>query len=428
MCIGIIQFSDIHLKEMDKNPILLRKEKIIDALSNRLNDVKEVIVLVNGDLAYSGSKIEYDLAFELLYHVQEAFEKDKKIVHFIFVAGNHDCDFSANQEVRELLLKQIDREYNFDVSREIVKQIKLQKEFEDFIEIFELEKSKFTCNFENGLHKNIVYSSGDIIINFNLLNTAWMSEKHEQAGQMIMPVNMLSELKYSVNDINITALHHPTHWLSPNNKREVEQKLFAASDIILTGHEHMDNSISILDKNGTTLQIEAGALQENGDSDKSSFKLFKVVKKHMKIYSFDWNIQQSLYIKNELKEFELDSNNNLVIGQQLKTSDIQKSDKLIFSQQYEEYLDELGAPIMNSDIGQLTFDNIYVLPDFNDELAKFEKSEKQHVESSDFERRILSLKNKIWLISGDKESGKTSLIKYLSKKYLSKGFFLFVAR
>ena len=264
MGIAILQLSDIHLKLDDVNPIVSRKDKIIDAVLNRLNDVDELIILVNGDLAYAGNKLEYEIAFELLTYLQEVFETKEKSVHWLFVAGNHDCEFLSSQEVRTILLNQIDREYNFAVSDELVTQIKQQNEFENFIEIFELDKSKFECKFINELYKNVIFSSENRVINFNLINTAWMSEINEQAGRMIMPLNMMKDLNYIKNELNITVLHHPTHWLSPNNKREVEQKIHAASDIILTGHEHMDNAITTLDKHGMTVQIEAGALQENG--------------------------------------------------------------------------------------------------------------------------------------------------------------------
>ena len=127
-------------------------------------------------------------------------------------------------------------------------------------------------------------------------------------------------------------------------------------------------------------------------------------------------------MKNDLRELEMDSKNNFNF-EKLGQIKGEESNELTFSDEYKAYLDELGAPIINSGAGQLGFDDVYILPDFNDELAKLDKSEKQHIDSFEFEERMLSLNNKIWLISGDKESGKTSLIKYLSKKFLSTGIF-----
>lgn len=94
----ITQLTDIHFKEENDLDILLKRtNSIVGAISETIINPSETLLLicVTGDVAYSGNTEEYAMA-ELFF--EDIYDKiisrhNGLYVHFMFVPGNHDCDF-----------------------------------------------------------------------------------------------------------------------------------------------------------------------------------------------------------------------------------------------------------------------------------------------------------------------------------------------
>ncbi len=71
---AILQISDIHIRNAN-NPILLLPDKIVAALRGLQVELDGCIVVVAGDIAYSGTKDEYVLAEAFFRNSYREFSK-----------------------------------------------------------------------------------------------------------------------------------------------------------------------------------------------------------------------------------------------------------------------------------------------------------------------------------------------------------------
>jgi len=106
MRIAVVHLSDIHF-QVHSNPIISRAEKIVAALRPVLQDVGGVVFAVTGDVAFSGMKEEYEVASGFLISLRDATtQTDPHMpMEFVFIPGNHDCNFRSEGDARPALLE-----------------------------------------------------------------------------------------------------------------------------------------------------------------------------------------------------------------------------------------------------------------------------------------------------------------------------------
>ena len=102
--ITILHLSDLHIKSSTDDTLNLF-QYIVTAISRRVVDSELILILVSGDIAFSGKKEEYDattsLFRELASGVNDLF---KKPVRWVLVPGNHDGTFKTASLSRTLLI------------------------------------------------------------------------------------------------------------------------------------------------------------------------------------------------------------------------------------------------------------------------------------------------------------------------------------
>src|SRR4051794_3800867 len=106
MRFGIVHLSDIHFKApASMNHVLNRKQFLVEAIHREMTraDLLQCLILISGDIAYSGKQVEYDIAKGFLVSITEELKKlnPKYEVRYFVVPGNHDCDFSQDSGVRK---------------------------------------------------------------------------------------------------------------------------------------------------------------------------------------------------------------------------------------------------------------------------------------------------------------------------------------
>jgi hypothetical protein len=218
--------------------------------------------LVSGDIAYSGKPAEYahaSLFFTKL--VEELSAENGALVKIAFVPGNHDCDFSRPNEIRDLLMSH-PRDLETRASVEVVGQCtSVQEEYFRFVAGYP------EGDQPNGLGRLVSSQTlkfNDGGIRLLLLNTAWLSKLHEEPGLSVFPVDAIVNcLRDSESgECTISVLHHPTSWLNPDNARAVRHTIDTYSDVVLTGHEHkQDRYLKILRDGDQVGYFEAAVLQ-----------------------------------------------------------------------------------------------------------------------------------------------------------------------
>src|SRR5271157_4509088 len=106
MELAILHLSDIHLTSAH-DIVLTRASKIRDALHGAVPGATACVVLLSGDIAYSGKQLEYEIAYSFFEQLKAELLKLPLLqtVHLVSVPGNHDCDFDGESDVREYLLQ-----------------------------------------------------------------------------------------------------------------------------------------------------------------------------------------------------------------------------------------------------------------------------------------------------------------------------------
>jgi hypothetical protein len=111
MRFALVQLSDIHLVSMrEKNPILDRQPQIAGAIRQASLGISHGFLVVSGDVAYSGKPEEYALARPFI----DAILRDMKNhfggndVPLLLIPGNHDCDFQRDNDIRRLIIRNLD--------------------------------------------------------------------------------------------------------------------------------------------------------------------------------------------------------------------------------------------------------------------------------------------------------------------------------
>lgn len=411
MKISLVHFSDLHFFNK-KDSILEKKEKIISAIKSRTYDAEKIVYVMNGDSAYSGKKEEFLLAFNFFVEIlSEAGEGD-----FICVPGNHDCDFEQmDEEIRQIFIDSIKNSQEEQSSK--IGKIILQDEFNNYFQTFSSFWTSSRIISESNIHKSVDYSITEgLKIRFQLFNTAWDSSLKESPGTMCMPMQELKDVSYDKEAIlNISILHHPTHWNDPNNKREFDLLLNDVSDLVLSGHEHADTVFSQVSNFGETISIEGNVLQENSNKNTSGFNIIDINISennisNINLTQFEWNVIEKIYKPSNTLDFQIDT-----LLRKVKNISNGESDLYIPTASMEQFVNDIGAPITHPRLGSINLQDIYVYPDFKDNFA--EKESKKTIKSKEFLESIV-VENGVWFIEGEKEAGKTTLLKQLYKNFL----------
>lgn len=404
MKIAIIQFTDIHI-QTETDFILKRKDEIIKSIVPNIDGALKVFVVLSGDIVNKGSKSEFDIAFEFLKNIEEQIRDKCKFINsynYVLVPGNHDCDFSNKDVIREALLAQT---LNKDIiDGEILEKcMSVQKNFWDFYHRLTGKEEKFISlkkQYPLNVEKDLV---------FYCYNTSWCSSIKEKVGDLIIPSNKFLEFESPDKlSINISVFHHPTNWLSPNtdsnNKKSFEALLLKKSNLVLSGHEHTGASKktkSLNSKDGF-IYIEGKALQNLHDNN-SGFNLFVIDTKDNNIINYDYEWNKDIYHPVNILSYKV----------------FDKKTGLIVNDFFLEKINKLSIPIKHPEKSDLlNLSDVFVYPDLepiteNEENLKYINSE-----------NILDdLKSTNIIIEGESQSGKSSLINKLYSEYYASGYY-----
>ncbi|QNK89871.1 metallophosphoesterase [Sporosarcina sp. resist] len=401
MKIALVHLSDIHLRENDENNFINKKIKsIIKAINSDILHTEKVFILITGDTAFSGKNKEFEKGIDLYTEIINEIENVTK--NIVLIPGNHDCDFSINSKLREKLMERttIEDAYDDDMVNEISTPLKNFYEFDD------LFKNHDKLAYSDPLFNQYKFEYEGFVIQINCLNTAWFSVRNEIPGSMLYPINKYKRNMQDIANLSITLLHHPTHWLNPVNKREVDAVLRENSDIILTGHEHESTHTKGSNLQGDeTLYFEAAALQTNFP-DESSFTILHLdlTKNHLSKNDFIWCPENEIYFKNDI-----------IINEEINIAKTLKKNGFYFKSEFETWLHEPGIMIKHPRIAdEILLGDIYV----------FQDAEILDIEDKDPSSKIINLStllkfndNKVMII-GPENYGKTAFC----KRYILEAF------
>jgi len=243
---GILHLSDIHVSiERD----LLDLTSVANASSAWLSSLNHFFILISGDRGNTGKNAEYESAEKVLKNLEKRIRdiKSDLLVDFILVPGNHDCNFSSPNEMREALIHGL-KSKGFD---------KLESDGRIIETIAEIQNNffKFGAQFDGAsplkglgrLYYQRSFKFDSHSISFHCYNTAWLSAKREELGTLFVPIKQLTTSipEETANHLRIATYHHPDNWLKPESRKEFRRYIHSSSHLVLTGHEHQSKYSSL---------------------------------------------------------------------------------------------------------------------------------------------------------------------------------------
>jgi len=397
----LIHLSDIHISSED-DPILSRVSEMVSAIQAAALSATHLLVVVSGDIAFSGKQAQYELATnffsELVDSLQEAFGHTP---HLVVVPGNHDLHFEHEaQGLRRFLLEQ-QRTSTDEPPPEVVEHCcKVMREFEEFRAAVEtLKPVEFTR-----LWRRYEYAIGNKRISINAINNAWAAEKRLEPGALAFPVETHSDIAAAKADLRLTILHCPAHWLSQGIYRQFRKLVNDSADLVLTGHEHQIDAGTQTDIDGNqTSFVDGAALQDHGGAN-SEFSVLRLSFEQAKAYGTSFHYENGRYSAGGKREFSLS------LPQGNRTG-------FRFSPDWASRLSDMGAGLKHQAKSKVELLDLFVYPDVDD-LEGIDES--ASVFSS---REFLNLKEdkRAILIKGDQGIGKSALLRAFASSLIERG-------
>ena len=401
MNLAIVHLTDLHIRSSN-DIVLTRAQTIAAAIKPRVVQADAIIVAVTGDLSFSGRESELLDASGFLDDLQSnlAAEITANICVAI-IPGNHDCDFSVTGDLRRLLLRGVQQED--DVSPDTLDLLvkPLSQFFEIRNEFFQPTRdiSSLAWSYEVKIDQTTILVT--------CLNTAWCSSLDEEQGKLFFPVSKLSPEPTDHQDLVIVMLHHPTPWMEARNGRTLRDYLEATADLVLTGHDHVPDQRFVTKPTGQSVQYIEGVALQDSDSSHTGFNLMSIdiSAKRQKLWTFFWDPSDQLYRPRDDNPFETD----------LQVNRARKKNEFIVTDKFQDFLDDLGLQVTHPAAGVLTRSQVFKYP----QLRRIRFRQRKYDEIIGSERLVSELsEQRLVLITGEEESGKTTLAKQLFEDLL----------
>lgn len=403
----IVHISDLHIHAAE-DPVLGRIKGLTSCASAPHASCESVVVLVSGDIAYSGKKEEYQLALKAFVQLaQELGDETGKTVTWVLVPGNHDGTFKESNQIRLLAIDGVKSDESKIDDSVIATAVAPQVEYFNFEE--SLRGDVCRPIFKDSLLSIQEQKVGDKVVAFWEFNASWMSKVPEKQGELVFPVDPYHEHLRRSADFRIAVLHHPLNWYTQQTYHPLRQFLTKNFSMVFSGHEHIQNGHMqrAFGVERECLFIEGGTLGPHDSSEASEYSTVL----------FDVNsgdLEESRYIYQE-------QTRRFVEDKSRKKSE---RVKLISARDFEissaaiEQLEEMAAPFSHPVQDVLRLSDVYVEPVFSPNVVDEDNSSpncgvSQVLEELESQDRIL--------VRADEHHGKTSLVNQLMLRLVQRG-------
>lgn len=424
----LIHLSDIHFTSAD-DAITVRYPQIVDAVKNLDYSLDVCVVAVTGDIAYSGTAEQYYIAFEFIENIKKLLSETLSSVkgdcavpvEFIIVPGNHDCDFAAGGSLRDIVADSILQDTSRAAKPDVVHTCTaVQDAFFEFVDAVEpLPRVPSSEDYDIRLSYKYDLSDGNEKVIFLCYNTAWLSQRRESQGRLFFP-SQAAKLDQDDSALVISSFHHPYNWLESNTARAFRDNVESIADLILTGHEHTTSFRAQEGSRGqNNMYVEGGVLQDSEDPTLSEFNafVFDTTTHRKKFAHFRWE-EGTYSLTNQSSSGDDGGGLGWTDYRINGLRGIGGIDKGQLSENMMTYLDDPGLSLRHEERGALNLQDVFVYPDLLEVRIQGERlggrmTGERLVELLDANPRLV--------ITGDSESGKTSVAKILYLDLLENG-------
>jgi len=406
--------SDIHIQDVNSWP-KNRQDMLLRTLTSFKDKVQHCFIVVTGDIAYNGTKNQYNIAGGMLGclagHVCENLGIEE-FINTLIVPGNHDIDYTKLTRS----LDDISTHITKDSERDIQKF--LEKDADGMNDFFDFSTAK-RSRWDDKIFRKKVVTFGDTGIAVNMLNTAFFSSIQEDKGYHYFPPKYFEQLflgedenRKNKQNIVLTMMHHHPEWLNEKIKLQFEKELTEASSVVFLGHEHESSMKTITwDYSENCIIIAGGVLHDPNEANKSTYNIVVIdtEEKQIEKYFYKWDEEGTFY--NCCRSDQQRIN--------FKGFDIDKI------KPKSAFLDYLQDDDKRNSISK-SFMSYFVFP------RLIEKVEHGYIKDSEIvsweKFSSVLLEKKFLVIIGDENAGKTTLSKYIAYKMLQTKNVLYFSR
>lgn len=402
----VLHLSDIHVRS-SKDLILSKGHSIAACTFADLPEASIVFVVVSGDVAYSGKKEEYEAATLLFQDIKEsiAVETDSPI-HFVFVPGNHDCDFSKGGKPRILTLNAV-RDDPTQLDDDVIEMgTSTQSEFRKFAEKFHTTNETRAGDMLWTSHRFTV--EGKEIV-FDGINVAWCSNLKEEPGALIFPVDRYTKLQNEIVDLRISVFHQPLNWFHQNNYHTFRRFIRQLSNVVMSGHEHVGGAGEDLHTDsGHSAYVEGCVLQGEQNLSDSSFNVV--------VFNLsDGTYKSSRYLWKSTDHYSLTEEGTWGDFRDLPRKTI---NRFAIASEFEILLADPGGAFQIKG-SPIALHELYVYPDVQ-EAGAVETRGGKRISSSTIFHDVSRLEGGV-LLTGEEKAGTTSLLYMLFRHFHDRG-------
>ena len=405
MNLTVLHLSDIHIHD-SSDLILKQANKIASACFTSARNSDACLIIVTGDIAYSGEKNQYEEAYLFLSIIKEEIQKEGcPFVDIVTVPGNHDCMLIPENRSRNIVIESIISYPEYAADENLIETCTAsQKAYFDFqnhiTDIVPIAKHKLWNEYEFIINEKIIRVSA--------INAAWMSRIPEQQGQLVFPITLFNKVLEEHSDIRLALLHQPLNWYCQKSYHPLRQSLRTHANIILSGHEHLSSSGTIKDTHdGSSLYFEAGALQPDESEMSPSFSVINL--------SFDANsIEEYRYSIDSDNIQKQDVNCHLLFDESIK-----QNGKSELTKDFQNLLADPGGNFTHPEKDNINLDDIFVFPDVKQ--MDIEKSNENNFFSIEKILFKSHLKQRLLLL-GEEKSGKSTILLRVFNQLHQEGF------
>jgi hypothetical protein len=263
-----------------------------------------ICVVLSGDVAATGSSEDYAIASKFIEELLRIFQNvvPSNALKVISVPGNHDLTDSVLGEARETLANDILQNNQTPTSAPHTYEILLsgQANYWAFDQQWTTLPAK---TVEDKIFRTIEVVFGNLSLYFGVINTAFLSSRHETQGRLWFPVSLTrgATPRNSIGDaFSIAVFHHPYGWLESNNAVAFRQFVEANFDVALNGHQHTPESYYSASLQSSQIWYSAGAALIGKSSSESGFTVLSLDTdtRTRKLTQFSWNGTLYLAITN----------------------------------------------------------------------------------------------------------------------------------
>ena len=407
MRVLLVHLSDIHIRT-EVDAVLGRGELIANAAGSVDYDPELCVLVVTGDIAYSGTDEQYMLAESFLTSVATKLQdiitshKSEAQVCTVVVPGNHDCDFSESGQARDIIADGIPRTPAQTRDKSIVEIcLGVQDSFWSFANSLPAAGDVETNEaYDERLYREHVFKTETGTLRFRCCNTAFLSRMHERQGTLYFPSDAIPPER-TPDSLTIAVFHHPYNWLEATVARRFRKATEKTSDLVLTGHEHDSARRTQKDDTGAeNTYIEGGVLQDSDAPDASIFNVISVdtAEQKQKFTRFSWDGERYSRDDASIESWE-----------EFRLNKLRAKGTFEFNERARVWLDDPEVTLAHPYVDNVRLSDIYVFPDLREVTLPSQKG--KFVNGNAVLDFVCS--EQVLLVTGDTQSGKTGLAKML---------------